>query len=198
MQVLDFLLCKSTFWVTKKSKLILYTVKFKKSYIISISWFAFFFLLCGWHLLHHHYCCFKDYANLFLPQCNTTWTQYAKYLDWKESGGMFFEMTSRYYIAVECSLYLSSKENNNNYYYKFMLLIFELNCIALKCNITSRNFNWPVVIWFQALYLLLQCNYVVEDAIGKRKSQTNPQAGLLTLEMSPFKSIDPMHKWLAI
>jgi len=28
----------------------------------------------------------------------------------------------------------------------------------------------------QALYLLLQCNYVVEDAIGKRKSQTNPQA----------------------
>ncbi|XP_078354825.1 mesoderm induction early response protein 1-like isoform X2 [Oculina patagonica] len=28
----------------------------------------------------------------------------------------------------------------------------------------------------QALYLLLQCNYTVEDAIGKRKSQSNPQA----------------------
>ncbi|XP_068675810.1 mesoderm induction early response protein 1-like isoform X2 [Montipora foliosa] len=28
----------------------------------------------------------------------------------------------------------------------------------------------------QALYLLLQCNYLVEEAIGKRKSQANPQA----------------------
>ncbi|RMX40082.1 hypothetical protein pdam_00002308 [Pocillopora damicornis] len=28
----------------------------------------------------------------------------------------------------------------------------------------------------QALYLLLQCDYIVEEAISKRKSQTNPQA----------------------
>lgn len=49
MQVLFFFsVHKSTFWVTqKKSKLKLNTSKFKKSCIISISWFALFFFSVG-------------------------------------------------------------------------------------------------------------------------------------------------------
>ena len=68
---------------------------------------------------------------------------------------MFFEMTSRYYIAVECSLYLSSKESN----IIINLCCLFLNWFALKCKITICNLILGTVFAFTMQLHGRRCNW---------------------------------------